>query len=335
MATIKEVARRAGVSITTVSHVVNGTRFVAEATRQRVLAAVGELGYAPNMLARSLVTSKTATLGLAISAFSNVYTAELCSALERRCFDAGLTLLVAETHDDQDRELAVVGSLQQRRVDGIFLATAAGADNPTLEHLRRSGLPTVLVDRIAAPDFDAVGVENRDSTAGLVRHLASAGHRRIGMIAGRAGVSTTEERRAGYRLGLETADLPFDPSLEQDGQSSSRAAETAMGALLDLETPPTAVISGNNAMTLGSLRSLNQRALDVPGDIALAVFDDFEWADLLSPQLTALAQPIEQIGDQAIRLMLSRLADSSRPAEHRRIPPELHHRQSCGCGSAG
>src|SRR3954447_12515883 len=157
MATMADVARQAGVSITTVSHVINGTRFVADDTRQKVLAAVEDTGYMHNTVARSLVTSSTKSIGLAVSAISNFYFADLVTALESQVRQAGYTLLLIDTHDDPDEELRVVQSLHQRRVDGILLATEArGPGSPSLRYLDELNIPTVLVDRCASPRFDQV-----------------------------------------------------------------------------------------------------------------------------------------------------------------------------------
>jgi LacI family transcriptional regulator len=151
------------------------------------------------------------------------------------------------------------------------------------------------------------------------------------MAIGIPGLSTTEERVRGYRLALERAGVPFDPVLLAEGGSHRDQAGEAMHALLDLDEPPTAVVSGNNFMTIGLLRAISERGLKVPDDIALVGFDDFEWADLFAPRLTVIRQPTTELGSRAVELLLSRLEDPSRPVRTERLEATFVHRDSCGC----
>jgi LacI family transcriptional regulator len=331
MATMADVARQANVSISTVSHVINGTRLVSPETRQTVLAAIQETGYIRNTIARSLVTASTQTVGLAISGISNFYFANIIAAIEQEMGSAGYKLLLTETHDDPKQEFAMVEALHQRRVDGLFLAPSMGRDNPTLHHLRRLGVPTVLVDRFASDEFDQVGSENRRSTASLVQHLAELGHQRIGMISGISGICTTEERVQGYLDALQVGRLTFDPALIQCGQSHADPAEEVVYQLLTLKDPPTALVVANNYMAIGALRALRRRKVKIPNDIAFVSFDDFEWAELMHPRLTTIAQPIERMGAEAARLMLGRIADPKQEPRTVRLEPTFMHRESCGC----
>ncbi|MGX9885954.1 LacI family DNA-binding transcriptional regulator [Streptomyces sp. NPDC002276] len=336
MATMADVARSAGVSVATVSHVLNDTRPVLPGTRQAVLSAIEELGYTPNTLARSLVTSRTRSIGLAVSAISNPYFTEILQGVEAGALEHGYSLLIADPHDDPEHELKVGRLLHERRVDGMLVAPSAEPD-ALVAYLGRHAVPTVFLDRVVeAPSgdafpFDQVCAENIEPTAQLVTHLAGLGHRRIGLVAGRPGLSTTGERIAGYRHGLAAAGLPYDERLLAHGDSESAAAERATAALLSLTAPPTALVTANNAMTIGALRALRERGLSVPGDLALCCFDDFAWADLFEPRLTAIAQPSKEIGAEAVRLLLDRLAAPDRPGRVLRLPCAFVHRTSCGC----
>lgn len=333
-----DVARSAGVSVATVSHVLNGTRPVLPHTRQAVLDAVDALGYTPNSLARSLVTSRTRSIGLAVSAISNPYFTEILQGVEAAALEAGYSLLIADPHDDPAHELKVVQLLHGRRVDGLVVAPSAEPGG-LVTYLRRRAVPTVLLDRVLEPagpadgqgPFDQVCAENSGPMAELVTHLASLGHRRIGLVAGLPGFSTTSERIAGYRQGLAAAGLDADDALVVSGSSKSTGAERATAALLALPDAPTALVTANNAMTIGALRALRERGLDVPGDIALACFDDFAWADLFTPRLTAIAQPGREMGARAVRVLLDRLAAPDREARTVRLPCAFVHRASCGC----
>jgi LacI family transcriptional regulator len=336
MATMADVARSAGVSVATVSHVLNDTRPVLPHTRQAVLDAIDRLGYTPNTLARSLVTSRTRSIGLAVSAISNPYFTEILQGVEAGALEHGYSLLIADPHDDPEHERKVVQLLHERRVDGMIVAPSA---NPRalVAYLGRHDVPAVFLDRLVdlpadgTARHDQVCAESAEPTAHLVGHLAELGHRRIALVAGLPGLSTTRERIDGYRRGLAAAGLPYDECLVVHGNSESTGAERAVASLLSLAAPPTALVTANNEMTLGTLRALRERDLAVPDDIALCCFDDFAWADLFSPRLTAVAQPSKEIGTQAVRLLLDRLDSPERPARTLRLPCTFTHRTSCGC----
>ncbi|GAA0442092.1 LacI family DNA-binding transcriptional regulator [Streptomyces stramineus] len=330
MATMADVARHAGVSVATVSHVLNATRPVRPATRDAVRAAIEELGYTHNTLARSLVTSRTKSIGLAVSAASNPYFTEIFQGVEASALQAGYSLLVADPHDDPEHELKTVRLLHERRVDGMIVAPSA-APGALLDQLAHMKVPTVFLDRLVGDSYDQVCAENEAPTAQLVTHLAEQGHTRIALIAGTPGLSTTTERVAGYRTGLDEAGLPYRPELVVDGNSQASGAERATHHLLGLCDPPTALVTANNAMTIGTLRALRALSLAVPGDIALACFDDFSWADLFEPRLTAVAQPSRDIAAAAVGLLLDRLADPGRAPRTLRLPCAFVHRSSCGC----
>ncbi|MCW7943175.1 LacI family transcriptional regulator [Streptomyces hygroscopicus] len=356
MATMADVARSAGVSVATVSHVLNGTRPVLPHTRQAVLEAIDELGYTPNTLARSLVTSRTRSIGLAVSAISNPYFTEILQGVEAGALEHGYGLLIADPHDDPEHERKVVQLLHERRVDGLIIAPSADPRG-LLALLGRHGVPTVFLDRLVedvpartppppatgegaserdgharAPfRFDQVCAENAEPMARLVTHLAGLGHRRIGLVAGLPGLSTTSERIGGYRHGLAAAGLPYDERLVARGDSAAEGAERATATLLSLAAPPTALVTANNAMTIGALRTLRDRGLSVPDDLALCCFDDFAWADLFSPRLTTVSQPSTELGAQAVRLLLDRLESPDRPSRTLRLPCAFVHRTSCGC----
>ncbi|MGW3015426.1 LacI family DNA-binding transcriptional regulator [Streptomyces longwoodensis] len=342
MPTMADVARHAGVSVATVSHVLNDTRPVLPQTRQAVLDAIEVLGYTPNTLARSLVTARTRSIGLAVSAISNPYFTEILQGVEASALEHGYGLLIADPHDDPEHERTVVQLLHERRVDGMIVAPSA-EPSALLAYLTRHRVPAVLLDRTVdtpagasaevddAPRFDQVCAENTEPMSRLVTHLAERGHRRIALVAGLPGLSTTAERISGYRLGLAAAGLPYDERLLVHGDSASEGAQRATARLLSLAVPPTALVTGNNAMTIGALRALRDRGRSVPEDLALCCFDDFAWADLFSPRLTAIAQPSREIGAAAVRVLLERLDAPRRPARTVRLPCAFVHRTSCGC----
>ncbi len=330
MVTMADVAKRAGVSVSTVSHVLNETRYVKPETRDVVLGAIRETGYSPNTIARSLARASTGLIGVAISVPTNPYFAELVHAIETQVGRLGYTLLLGDTRDDPAHELKIVRTLRERRVDGVLLAASADASE-TLDYLIAQRLPAVLIDRLPSTAFDRVGSENTESTARLVRHLGELGHVRIGMISGLTGLSTSAERIDGYRLGLDRLGLPFERRLVANGRSVAESARLAVRRLMRLPKPPTALVVANNLMTIGAVQELHALGLRIPQDIALVSFDDFQWAALFAPRLTTIAQPIHEFGVEAVRLLLDRLAEPERDAVAVRLEPAFMHRESCGC----
>ncbi|MEU7526169.1 LacI family DNA-binding transcriptional regulator [Saccharothrix sp. NPDC042600] len=317
MVTMKEVAALAGVSITTVSHVINETRPVAASTRERVLKAIEETGYTGDAIARSLVTGGTKSLGLAVSLVSHPYFAELIAAIENEATHAGYSLVLIDTRESAESEQAAVRMLRSRRVDGVLLTPTSGS--AALPELRRLGVPTVLVDRLTlAQDTDQVGPENVQATSTLVRHLADLGHRRIGLVTGAPGVPTTDERVLGYRLGLGRAGLKWDEELV------TQSLEPLLGQVSGL------VVSDHQVL-MGVLGAARAHGVRIGTDLALVTYGEVEWAELVDPPLTTMAQPVEEIGRTAVRLLLSRIADPDRAPETIRLAPALKHRQSCGC----
>ena len=329
---MRDVAAMADVSESTVSHVLNGTRKVRPATAEAVLDAIRTLGYEPNSVAQSLARASTRSIGVALSDLANHYCADLVQGIESATSAHGYTLLLADTHDSAKEELQAVRELQQRRVDGILLATTVTLPNESLDYLERNHTPVVLIDRLSSLVHDQVGVENKKSTAQLVAHLVGLGHTRIGFIGGLPHIATSNERIAGYKTGLRQAGLTVDPDLLRDGGSRSEPARHATHALLALANPPTAVIAANNLMTLGAMRAVHEAGRRVPQDIAIVSFDDFEWADIFSPRLTTMAQPTAEIGSRAVDLLLRRIEDPTRPPQTVRLKPELRIRDSCGTG---
>lgn len=326
-----DVAVRAGVSIATVSHVLNGTRKVSPVTVCAVEDAVRAVGYIPNVLARALARSTTNTIGLALSAVSNHYFGEIVRAIEAECTRHGRMILLTDTHDDPAYELQVVQALHQRRVDGLVLAPAADPDQRVLRYLAANKVPTVLIDRLVSDQFDQIGVENRRATIALVDHLLGHGHRRIGLVSGLPSLATTTERIDGYRAALRAAGLRYDSALVRSGASAVEPARAACRHLLELADPPTAFVTANNLMTIGAMRGLRDAGRRVPEDVALVGFDDFDWADSFSPRLTVMAQPCDKIGSRAARMLLERLADPSGNPRTLRLRPTLRLRNSCGC----
>jgi LacI family transcriptional regulator len=331
MVTMNDVAQVAGVSATTVSHVLNKTRRISPETELAVQEAIEKTGYVNDGIAKSLRTGKTKTIGLAVSAMSNPYFGDVVHAIEKQVTAFGHSLLLADTHDDPERELRAVTDLLAHRPDGILIAPSAEPQR-ALTFIARRHIPTVLIDRVypAKPgwSFDAIGVENLEPTATLVGHLIDLGHTKIGMVAGQPGLQTTEERIQGFKIGHERRGMAVNPDYVQSGVSDTEPARHAIDAMLALSQPPTALVMGNNQMTIGSIRRLGERGVHVPEQMSIVSFDDFPWADLFHPRLTAMRQPVEELGTLAVTMLFDRLADPDRDSKQVRLMPEFIQRDS-------
>ncbi len=330
-ATMHDVAAIAGVSVSTISHILNGTRAVPEQTRARVAEAVIAAGYTPNSLARSLKRAETRTLGIAIGDITNPHFTAVVDAAEAAARARGYSVLLVGISESAERESEGLTTLIERRVDGLIVCPSAEGGGAALDRLQRQKPAIVQIDRLANPNCDAVLVENTEGARLLTRHLIECGHRRIGMLTGLPGLSSTRERIEGYCTGLREAGLPFDPRLLACGEYSAEPARRATAALLAEADPPTALFASNNLMTLGVMQALAERSLTIPDDIAMVAFDDFAWADQFKPHLTTVAQPCRAIGEAAVRLLLERLANPDLPPRLLRLPVEFRHRNSCGC----
>ncbi len=331
MSTIVDVARRAGVSVSTVSHVVYRTRRVNADTAQLVEEAIAFVGFRPNALARSLKRASTDSVGIAISVISNPYFSDIVCAIEAECARLGLMVFLSDTQDESGRELKVVQALHQRRVDGIILAPSADPERRAIKYLDENRIPFVLVDRLASARFDQVGVQNKSAMQLLVQHLAAHGHQRIAFVAGPSGFSTARERTGGYKAALRASGIAYDQALLVAASASTQTAAAATRKLFELARPPTAIAAGNNLATIGVMHALRELGLRVPDDVALAGFDDFEWADYFEPRLTVVAQPCQEIGREAASLLIERITKPDGKRRTIRLKPRLVVRTSCGC----
>jgi LacI family transcriptional regulator len=323
---ILDVARRARVSASTVSHVVNGTRFVSDDSRSRVERAIEALGYRPNGLARSLRRGRSHTLGLVVPDSANPFFAEVGREIEAAAFEAGFSVVLCNTENDRERERLYLNVLARNQVDGVLLV-AAGERSGFL----RGALPLVALDREASgTGIDCVIADHRSGGQLATRHLAALGHRRIGHVAGPTRVSSSAARLAGYRDGLRQAGLPFDGALVRHGDFHPESGRAAARELLALTDPPTAIFAGNDLMAFGVLRAAAEAGRAVPRDLALVGYDDIELARYAVPALTTVAQPKREMAREALRLMARRLGAGRLEPQERLLPVSLEVRQTCG-----
>ncbi|RLJ38419.1 LacI family DNA-binding transcriptional regulator [Acidovorax sp. 106] len=330
MATIKDVARHADVSVTTVSHVVNGTRYVSTESRERVETAIRALGYVPSAIARSLKSNNTRTLGMLIPNSSNPYFAEIVHAVEDRCFGAGYNLILCNTNDEAHRQGTYLQVLAERRIDGLIVVST-GHDATLPNQLAGLGIPTVLVDReieIAEQPCDLVETAHMQGGLLATQHLLQLGHQRIACIGGPEGIAPSEQRIAGWRSALTAAGLGSGDGLLWHGHFTSQSGYEAMHALLRAAQPPTAVFVCNDLMAMGALCAAHERGLRLPEALSMVGFDDIELTAFTSPPLTTVAQPKQRIGALAVDMLLERIQGKRQDARKVMLQPELRVRAS-------
>lgn len=330
MVTARDVAQLAGVSTSTVSHVVNGTRAVSENLRRRVLAACEELAFEPNVVARSLKTSQSRTIGFLVHDV-NVFFTDVLRGAEEVAEQHGYSVIFCHSHGDPERELFYLRLLRGRRVDGIILAPT-GTSHQALERLAATHYPVVQVDgAVPGLTFDLVSVDNEAAAYAAVKHLTDLGHRRIAMVSGGAAFTSTEPRIMGYRRALADAGAHLDPSLVVCGESRTREGRAAVLELMSRNPRPSALFVGNNQMTVGAMIALRELGISMPDDVAYVGFDDLDWAAFLRPQLTMIAQPTYEIGRSAMDLLLERIGRvAGGPARRVLLAGQLMARESSG-----
>ena len=312
---MRDVAALAGVSLKTVSRVVNGVSTVDPALAARVRDASGKLGYRPNLTASSLRRSdgRTATVGMLVEDAANPFSAVLMRAFENVARDRGVLVLFGSLDEDADREQELAGALIDRRVDGLLIVPAS-RDHSYLLKERAAGTCMVFIDREPRLlDSDAVISDNRTGAISAMNHLLDAGHRRIGYLGDRLSIATAAQRLDGYRHALELARIAVDERIIWHEASSEEAAIEATTRMMRLADPPTALFTGQNLVTIGASRAL--RALDLQHRVAMVGFDDFPLADLLRPGITVVAQDVTAIGKLAAEILFRRLDGDRTPAQ--------------------
>jgi LacI family transcriptional regulator len=329
VATIVDVASLAGVSTSTVSHVLNDTRHVEPDTKERVISAVRATGYRRDVLARSMRRARTDSIGLVVSDAGEPAFADMVHGVEEAAAQNGLSLLLANSAEDPARERAAVEALLDRRVDGLIIARAAGSSGRLLARIREDKKPLVLLDRLADLDVDQVGVNNQSAMAALVGHLAARGHQRILLISGDLRVSSLRERYDGFHAAMLDQGLEVPASLLCEGTVTAASTFDRVRTLL---TPskdrPTAILACSTLLAAGALRAMQHEGLQVPGSMAFATFDGFTYSDLFEPQITTVRQPAFRLGESAVGLLLRRIEDPNAPTEILRLESEIEFRRS-------
>ncbi|WP_342649156.1 LacI family DNA-binding transcriptional regulator [Pseudomonas sp. REB1044] len=330
MATIKDVAALAGISYTTVSHVLNKTRPVSEPVRLKVEAAIAELDYVPSAVARSLKARSTATIGLLVPSSVNPYFAELARGIEDGCERNGYCVILCNSDDDPKKQRNYLRVLLEKRIDGLIVASV-GEDLDLLQSLAAVRTPIVMVDRaLEGVDTDVVRIDHELGAYLATQHLLELGHAEIACIGGPANTGVSQLRVNGFRRAMAEAGLSVAERQVLHCDFTSPGGHAAAAQLLD-GARPTAIFAGNDMIGFGVLRAAAERNIDVPGQLSVIGFDDIELSRYVYPPLTTVGQSIRELGDSAAQLLLSRIVTPRREAgEQRIVAPRIVLRESTG-----
>ncbi|WP_100406878.1 LacI family DNA-binding transcriptional regulator [Bacillus solitudinis] len=321
MTSIKDVAKVANVSTATVSHVINGTRYVSESTKIKVFQAMKELDYKPNLVAKSLRSRKSMIIGLIVpmqyTDTSNFFFMSIANGIETIVKQKGYNLILGNSHEDIKTEIEQIKLFNSQLIDGLIIAPTAESYNE-YENLFNGDYPVVFIDRKPLEYAgDLVMANSYQGTLEAINTLIEKKHKKIGFITGHLGISTSDERLSAYKFAFEQNGLSVDPLLIKEGSSCFDDGYKIAKELIT-ERGASALFVANNVMTMGALGFINESNLKVPEDVAIIGFDDYDWMKITSPPLSVVEQPAFEMGEQAVRILLDRI-ENSKPSEEEQI----------------
>jgi LacI family transcriptional regulator len=327
------VAQAAGVSVTTVSRVVRGERYVRPAVRAAVQTAMADLDYRPSTLARQFREQRTQVVGFVVPDISEPFYAGILRGVEQALRPQGFIVAIHDTDERAPLEADAVTALLDGRAAGLIVASCGPWPAAVRERFEREQVPIVAIDNVLdGLDVDAVYLDNADGAALLTRHLAEHGHRRIGFVGGILTESSGAERLAGYRAALAEAGLPADERLVVTGDWRFESARYYALRIMHEPDPPSAIVAANHVVALGVMKAARSLGLRIPADLAIVSFDDLDVAELLDPPLTGLHRDVDAMGSTAAALLFEQLYPIlERTPRHVRLPHEFVARRSCGC----
>lgn len=328
MPTVLDVAKRAGVAPITVSRVINNSGYISQTTRERVVAAVKELGYVPNTLARGLRSKRTNTLALVVTDITNPYFTLMARGVEDIAGDSNYTVIYCNTDESEAKEEKYANILAQKQVDGVLLVPAGGNDR-TIRFLGSNNIAVVVLDRrVSGVETDFVRSDSVNGANRLAKLLIGLGHERIAIITGSKNVSTAVDRVTGYKQALIEAGL-IENELVYYGEFNQQSGYELTKEAMMQSPKPTALFGANNFIMLGIIKALRELQLNVPDDISVVGFDDFPKAMLVKPFFTAIVQPAYEMGRLATELLLDRISgESSKECQELILPTELFEGES-------
>jgi DNA-binding LacI/PurR family transcriptional regulator len=307
--TIRDVAKIAGVSISTVSHVINKTRYVSPELRKKVNDIMKKLDYEPNLLASSLKTKKTGTIGLVISDSSNLFFAFMQTYIENIFTSQGFSLIVSNSHYDLEKEIEVLKMMRSKRVDGILIVPE-NIDSRQMESIDRSGIPIVIIEReIQGAKLDSVLIDNRIGSFNATEYLIGLGHRRIGYLDRMVDKSHSIERKKGYLSALRKNNIEIREELIIRSGFSCEDGYKATKYLINLKESASAILTFGDFAALGSIKYIYDKGLSVPDDISIIGFTDMPICDYTRPSLTTIKYPVSEIAKASSNILLSRIKE--------------------------
>ncbi|KJY83138.1 transcriptional regulator [Vibrio galatheae] len=321
MATIKDVARLAGVSTTTVSHVINKTRFVAEATQEKVMEAVTELNYAPSAVARSLKCNTTRTIGMLVTQSTNLFFSEVIDGVESYCYRQGYTLILCNTGGIYEKQRDYIRMLAEKRVDGILVMCSDLTEELSEMLDRHKDIPKVVMDWGPESSQADKIIDNSEEGGYLAtKYLIERGHTDIACLSGHFEKAACVERIRGFKRAMAEADLPVNEDWILEGNFECDTAVLAADKIVAMDNKPTAVFCFNDTMALGLMSRLQQKGIQIPQDMSVIGYDNIELAEYFSPPLTTVHQPKRRVGKNAFEILLERIKDK----EHEKRVFEMH-----------
>ncbi len=328
--TIKDVARASGVSYATVSRVLTGFEFVKETTRQRVMEAAEHLGYVANLHARSLVGGRSQIIGLLVPNLDNGYVGTITQGIDKELARANYDLMLYTSHRHPGKESFYVNAIANGLTDGLLLV-APLVPTAYLEALRKQDFPYVLIDQVDNTENSSfVESTNWQGAYDATRYLVALGHTRIAFIKGWSAVQSAADRLQGYKAALADSGISVQEELIVEGDYQQRTGhESAKRLLQNLRPPPTAIFASNDMAAFGAMDAARECGLRIPHDISIMGFDDIPQASFVYPKLTTVRQPLEQMGQIAVKMLLERIEDGSRPPQHVALATQLIIRDSC------
>jgi DNA-binding LacI/PurR family transcriptional regulator len=305
---IKDIAKAANVSYSTVSRALSDSPRVKPETKQRIQRIAAEMGYLPSAVARSLVTRRTNTIGVVVTTITDLFFAEVIHAIEETALKYEYNVILANSGGEPEHESEVIRALREKRVDGIILI-AASSKGEDLRKEKAIDIPVVIINNIQREHFGySIGVDNIAGGREATQHLLALGHRRIALVAGPITEWDNVERQSGYEQALRAYGLPIDPELIVEGDNRPQGGMAAMQQLLALPVCPTAIFCHNDATALGVMRAAHAAGLRIPQDVSVVGFDDIDLAPFFEPPLTTIAQPKREMGEIAVQMTLDLLA---------------------------
>jgi LacI family transcriptional regulator len=328
MVTIKHVAKEAGVSIATVSHVINNTRYVSDELSKKVHLAMEKLGYHPDGIARSLRKKRTYTVGMIIPDSSNPFFAEVALGFEMRSFDLSYNVIFCNTNGDVQKESTYLDLLLKKRVDGIVFVSS-GININSVKFIKSQKIPIIVVDReIKRLKVDSVLVDNLSGGYQATKHLLNLGHKRIACISGPSLITPSSERIEGYKKALMEASLEIDKKLILMGDFQFEGGYKSAKKLLRMKKIPTAIFACNDLMAIGAICAIKEAGMRVPQDISVVGFDDIALASFYSPKLTTVIQPKYKMGKLAASMLIERIKNKEMAPRRKLLKTELIIRES-------